>query len=78
MNIKPMTPTERLKYLISRYNEFKLIREKEKINPSPDHKGKIKVIKIELNRLGYEIALATGKIAREEYLEKNKKLFDVD
>ena len=78
MKIKPMTQTERLKYLISRYNEFKLIREKEKINPSPDHKGKIKVIKIELNRLGYEIALATGKIAREEYLEKNKKLFDVD
>ena len=78
MNIKPMTPTERLKYLISRYNEFKLIREKEKINPSPDHKGKIKVIKIELNRLGYEIVLATGIITREEYLEKNKKLFDVD
>lgn len=78
MKIKPMTPTERLKYLISRYNELKLIREKEKINPSPDHKGKIKVIKIELNRLGYEIALATGKIAREEYLEKKKKLFDVE
>jgi len=78
MNIKPMTPTERLKYLISRYNEFKLIREKEKINPSPDHKGKMKVIKIELNRLGYEIVLATGIITREEYLEKKKKLFDVD
>jgi len=73
-----MTPTERLKYLISRYNEFKLIREKEKINPSPDHKGKMKVIKIELNRLGYEIVLATGIITREEYLEKKKKLFDVD
>ena len=78
MKIKPMTPTERLKYLISRYNEFKLIREKEKINPSPDHKGKMKVIKIELNRLGYEIVLATGIITREEYLEKKKKLFDVD
>lgn len=71
MNIKPITPTERLKYLISRYNEFKLIREKEKTNPSPDHKGKIKVIKIELNRLGYEIIIATGKIAREKYLKKD-------
>lgn len=73
-----MTPKERLQYLINRYNEFKSIREKEKINPSPDHKGKMKVIKIELNRLGYEIALATGKIAREEYLEKKKKLFDIE
>ena len=45
MKIKPMTPTERLKYLISRYNEMKSIREKEKVNPSPDHKGKMKVIK---------------------------------
>lgn len=78
MKIKPMTPTERLKYLINRYNEMKSIREKEKVNPSPDHKGKMKVIKIELNRLSYEMALATGKIAREEYLEKKKKLFDVD
>ena len=78
MNIKPMTPKERLQYLINRYNEIKSIREKEKINPSPDHKGKMKVIKIELNRLCYEMCLATGKIAREEYLEKKKKLFDVE
>ena len=73
-----MTPRERLKYLINRYNEIKLIREKEKINPSPDHEGKMKVIKIELNRLSYEMCLATGKISREEYLEKKKKLFDVE
>jgi len=78
MNIKPMTPTERLKYLISRYNEFKSIRIKEMKSPSPDHAGKILVIKNELNRLSYEMALAIGKIAREEYLEKKKKLFDVD
>ena len=78
MNIKEMTPMERLKYLINRYNEIKSIREKEKINPSPDHEGKMKVIKIELNRLSYEMALATGKIAREEYLEKKKKLFDIE
>ena len=48
------------------------------INPSPDHEGKMLVIKIELNRLSYEMALASGKISREEYLEKKKKLFDVD
>ena len=73
-----MTPKERLQYLINRYNEIKSIREKEKINPSPDHEGKMKVIKIELNRLSYEMCLATGKIAREEYLEKKKKLFDIE
>lgn len=73
-----MTPRERLKYLINRYNEFKLYREREKANPSPDHEGQMLVIKIELRRIGYEVALATGKIAREEYLEKKKKLFDVD
>ena len=38
----------------------------------------MKVIKIELNRLCYEMCLATGKIAREEYLEKKKKLFDIE
>ena len=70
MNIKPMTPRERLKYLISRYNEFKSIRIKEMKSPSPDHAGKILVIKNELNRLSYEIALAIGKIAREKYLKK--------
>jgi len=66
-----MTTTERLKYLINKYNEFKSIREKEKTNPSPDHKGKMKVIKIELNRLCYEMIIATGKIAREKYLKKD-------
>ena len=78
MKIKPMTPEEKLSYLTKRYTELKSIREKEKVNPSPDHDGKMKVIKIELNRLSYEMALAFGKISREEYLEKNKKLFDVD
>jgi len=39
-------------------------------SPSPDHAGKILVIKNELNRLSYEIALAIGKIAREKYLKK--------
>ena len=71
MNIKPMTPTERLKYLISSYNEFKSIRIKEMKSPSPDHAGKILVIKNELNRLCYEMIIATGKIAREKYLKKD-------
>ena len=69
---------KREKYLINRYNEFKAIREKERKNPSPDHEGKMLVIKNELNRLCYEMCLATGKIAREEYLEKKKKLFDIE
>jgi len=71
MSIKPITPTERLKYLISRYNEFKSIRIKEMKSPSPDHAGKILVIKNELNRLCYEMIIATGKIAREKYLKKD-------
>ena len=70
MKIKPMTTTERLKYLISRYKEFKSIRIKEMKSPSPDHAGKILVIKNELNRLCYEMIIATGKIAREKYLKK--------
>jgi hypothetical protein len=70
MSIKPITSTERLKYLISRYNEFKSIRIKEMKSPSPDHAGKILVIKNELNRLCYEIIIATGEIAREKYLKK--------
>ena len=70
MSIKPITPTERLKYLISRYNEFKSIRIKEMKSPSPDHAGKILVIKNELNRLCYEMIIATGEIAREKYLKK--------
>lgn len=77
MKIKEMTPKERLQYLINRYNQFKSYREKEKANPSPDHEGQMLVMKIELNRLSYEIALAIGKISREEYLEKKKKLFDI-
>ena len=77
MKIEEITPKERLEYLINRYNEFKSIRLKEMINPSPDHEGVMLVIKIELRRIGYEVALATGKIAREEYLEKKKKLFDI-
>lgn len=60
---------KREKYLINRYNEIKSIREKEKINPSPDHEGKMKVIEIELNRLCYELCLEIG---RQAY-KKNKK-----
>ena len=70
MNIKPITNKERLNNLINRYNEFKLIRIKEMKSPSPDHSGKILVIKNELNRLCYEMIIATGKIAREKYLKK--------
>lgn len=40
-------------------------------SPSPDHAGKILVIKNELNRLCYEMIIATGKIAREKYLKKD-------
>ena len=78
MKIEEITPKERLEYLINRYNEFKSYRLLEMINPSPDHEGQMLVIEIELNRLSYEMALASGKISREEYLEKKKKLFDVD
>jgi hypothetical protein len=78
MKIEEITPKERLEYLINRYNEFKSYRLLEMINPSPDHEGVMLVIKIELRRIGYEVALATGKIAREEYLKKKKKLFDVE
>lgn len=77
MKIKSMTAKERLEYLINRYNEFKSIREKEKANPSPDHEGQMLVINIELDRLSYEVALAIGKISREKYLEKKKRLFDI-
>ena len=77
MKIESITPEERLKYLINRYKLFKLYRERERENPSPDHEGQMLVIKIELNRLSYEMALATGKIARKEYLEKKKKEFDI-
>ena len=78
MKIEEISPRERLKYLINRYNEFKSYGVLEMINPSPDHEGQMLVIEIELNRLSYEMALASGKISREEYLEKKKKLFDVD
>lgn len=61
---------KREKYLINRYNEIKSIREKEKINPSPDHEGKMKVIEIELNRLCYELCLEIG---RQAYKENQKK-----
>ena len=68
-----MSPEEKLKYFIDRYNELKSIREKEKVNPSPDHNGKMKVIEIELNRLSYRMCLESGKIARKKYLEKKLK-----
>lgn len=55
---------DKLNYFLERYNELKSIREKEKVNPSPDHKGKMKVIEIELNRLSYNMFLEVGKIAR--------------
>lgn len=55
---------DKLNYFLERYNELKSIREKEKVNPSPDHKGKMKVIEIELNRLSYNMSLEVGKIAR--------------
>ena len=73
MKIKTWTPEEKLSYLTKRYTELKSIREKEKVNPSPDHDGKMKVIKIELNRLCYKMCLEFGKIARKKHLEEKSK-----
>lgn len=61
---------QRMKYLLNKYNEFKLIREKEKKNPSPDHKGKMLVIKNELDRLSYQMCIEIG---RQAYIENQKK-----
>ena len=73
MKIKPMSPEEKLNYFLDRYNELKSIREKEKVNPSPDHKGKMKVIETELNRLSYRACLEFGKVSRKKHLEEKSK-----
>ena len=78
MNNEEKREKERLKYLMSRFIEFLSIQKKEKENPSPDHKGKMRVIRIELNRLNNEILFSTGNMPQKEYLEKKKKLFDIE
>ena len=78
MNNEEKREKERLKYLMDRFIEFLSIQEKEKENPSPDHKGKMRVIRIELNRLNNEILFSTGNMSQKEYLEKKRKLFDIE
>ena len=78
MNNEEKREKERLKYLMSRFIELLSIQKKEKENPSPDHKGKMRVIRIELNRLNNEILFSTGDMSQKEYLEKKKKLFDIE
>lgn len=78
MNNEEKREKERLKYLMSRFIELLSIQKKEKENPSPDHKGKMRVIRIELNRLNNEILFSTGDMSQKEYLEKKRKLFDIE
>ena len=78
MNNEEKREKERLKYLMSRFIELLSIQKKEKENPSPDHKGKMRVIRIELNRLNNEILFSTGNMSQKEYLEKKKKIFDIE
>lgn len=77
MNTEEKREKERLKYLMGRLIRFYFYKKDEEKNPSPDHEGKMRVIRIELNRLNDEVLFSKGKIPQKEYLKRRKKWFDI-